>query len=115
MRASSPASVAPNSSRIAASASRSMLHAGELHARQDRNERHLDLAEEVGQSALGQLRLERGAHEQRGQGLAGRAARHGVLLGAGLGADRRARAARRRSACAATSSIVCERSAGLHM
>jgi hypothetical protein len=37
--------------------------AGELHPRQDRQKRHLDLVEQVREAALGELSFERRNHE----------------------------------------------------
>ena len=44
-------------------------HPGELHAREDRDEWHLDLGEEIAQRRLGQLTLQRPAREDRGERL----------------------------------------------
>jgi hypothetical protein len=63
-------------------------NAGQLHPGKDRQERHLDLVEQVGEAALGELPLEGRDHEHRRHGFGRRPSGHRVFLGAGVGTER---------------------------
>ena len=59
--------------------------------RQDGKQRHLDLAEEVGQASVGKLPLESRRYQERSERLSRRSAGHRLLLGAGVRAERAGR------------------------